>query len=85
MALAQLKPVYDEVQGGDVPRFSAEADQASPSPAMLLQQRLHAETAARPSAGKWPIGQSVALIVAASLALWTAILTALNQIAHVLA
>lgn len=86
MPLAQLKPTpYDHAPPAR--SFAADAEALSPvgSPAQRLQQRLEAQIAPDPVVERWPIGRSVALIVASSVALWAAILEAGAQAIHLAA
>jgi hypothetical protein len=84
MARAQLKidvePSVTDQGGRSLPFVAAPASTASP--ARILQDGLLAKPAADT---RWPIGQRVALIVSASLALWVAILHATAQVAQVVA
>lgn len=84
MALAQRK-FDDERSASDftgpaLPFVSGTAGAASP--ARALQDGLLVRTV---PATRWPVGQRIALIVSASLALWTAILHLTVQVAHAVA
>lgn len=89
MPLAKLKPSFPDIDAA--PRAPLTTDlelvAAAPSPARVLQQRLERQThvAVAASPDKWPLRQSAALIIGASLALWAAILAGVSQIYHAIA
>jgi len=84
MAQAQLKHdgerFASDLAGPAMPFVTGTAGAASP--ARALQDGLLVRTV---PASRWPVGQRVALILSASLALWTAILHLTAQVAHALA
>ena len=79
MALAKLRQDPAVIApAAAAPQLSTELDQVAPapSPALALQQQLHQRTLAVAAADpeKWSPRRSLALIISASAALWTAIL-----------
>lgn len=60
---------------------------ATPSPARALQQQLEMHASDRPQVGgaKWSPRRSLAFIVAASAALWMALILAGAQLVHAIA
>lgn len=89
MPLAKLcpDPAPDALPAGPRPSASLDRVGAHPSPVRTLQQQLerHAIEAAGPELERWSPRRSLALIVAASTALWMGILAALAGTVHVLA
>jgi|AraplaCL_Cvi_mMS_1032058.scaffolds.fasta_scaffold11880_1 hypothetical protein len=81
MPIAKVRQEYAPTpDAAPAPQLSTELDnfQATPSPALALQQHLaqRAITAPAPNFEKWSARRSLALIVSASAALWMAILMA---------
>lgn len=79
MPLAKLRQDYTPTPtAAPASQLSTDLEnfQASPSPALALQQQLVQRAIAAPSAGveRWSPRRSLALIVSASAALWMAIL-----------
>ena len=81
MPLAKLRQDYTPTpSAAPTPQLSTNLDgiQATPSPALALQQQLVQRALAAPvtDIAKWSPRRSLALIVSASAALWMAILMA---------
>lgn len=81
MPLAKLRQDYTPTpSAAPAPQLSTELEafQATPSPALALQQQLAQRAIAAPVADgdRWSPRRSLALIVSASAALWMAILMA---------
>ncbi len=91
MPLAKLRQDYDAAALPAAPtqQLSTELDRVAPapSPALALQQQLaeRAIAIAAPDTDKWSPRRSLALIVAASVALWMAILLAGAEAAKLIA
>lgn len=83
MPQAKLKPVTIPAPLPPLARPYVAGPEEAASPAHLLQRELARRTAARPD--RWPVGRSVALIVASSAALWLAILEAAAQVVRAVA
>jgi len=65
--------------------FEAHALSAAPSPARLLQERIHASFADDPATGKWPIAVRSGFILLSAASLWVVPIALVGLIRHYVA